>query len=279
MIEAGPLVRLHISLSRAPWRIAPAWAVLAGALAVGSPVSQPALAFRLVAAVVLGDMAWGLVRRSAATGVVTADAAQLRRVGLPYSEDDAPLSYFLRVLASSGVTWHGLLAGIVFLIGGGLLIGPPAVTLSLLAVLIGALSWSSAKRGVTPAVSMALLDVLLPWLLGMFAVGWSYGDASSRWPPLLVALSFTVLQWSTVHATTRETGRRGLAMGAGALAVFGTLVALRLPWAAAAVAVLLAPVAYWFLDVERKGGSVSAFSVRAGPWVLISLFVAALSLR
>lgn len=279
MIEAGPLVRMHVLLSRAPWRIAPAWAVLAGALAAGSPVSQPALALRVVAAVVLGDMAWGLARRSEATSAISAGVGQMRRVGLPYSEDDAPLSCALRALALNGVTWHGLVASIIFLLGGGLLIGLPAVMLSVLAVLIGALSWSPTKRSVMPAVSMALLDVLLPWLLGMFAVGWVYGDVGSRWPPLLVALAFTVFQWSTVRATASQTGPRGLVMGAGILALLGTMVALRMPWAAAVVAVLLAPVAYWFYDAEREGGSVSAFSARAGPWALMSLFVAALSLR
>lgn len=279
MIEAGPLVRLHVSLSRAPWRIAPAWAVLAGALAVGSPDPQPALALRVAAAVVLGDIAWGLLRRSEATGAVIADAAQMRRAELPYSKDDAPLSRALRALALNGVTWHGLLASFIFLLGGGFLIGLPALTLSMVAVLIGIVSRSSTRRGVAPALSMALLDVLLPWLLGMFAVGWRLGDVVSRWPPLLVALGFTILQWSTVQAAASRTGRRSLAVGTGIAAVLGILFALHMPWTAAAVAVLLAPVVNWFHDAEREDASVSVCSARAGPWALISLFVAALSLR
>lgn len=276
MIESGPLVRLHVSLSRAPWRIAPAWAVLAGALAVGSPVSQGALALRVVAAVVLGDMAWGLLRRSGVTAVTSASADQVRRAELPYSEDDAPLSRALRALALTGMTWHGVLAGLIFLLGGGLLIGLPAVVLSVLAVLVGVQSWSSARRGVTPAVSMALLDVLLPWLLGMFAVGWAYADAPLHWPPLLVALGFTVLQWGMLHAATGRAGRRSLTIEIGIIAVLSVLIALQMPWAAAVVAVLLAPVAWWFHSVEREGSSISTCS---GPWALIALLVAALSLR
>ena len=276
MIEAGPLVRLHVSLSRAPWRIAPAWAVLAGALAVGSPVFQPALALRVVAAVVLGDLAWGLVRRSGVTAVISASADQVRGVGLPYSQDNAPLSRISRALTLIGMTWQGVLAGLIFLLGGGLLIGLPAVALSVLAVLIGARSWSSARRGVTPAVSMALLDVLLPWLLGMFAVGWAYADATSRWPPLLVALGFTVLQWGILHAAASRAGQRSLAIDIGIITVLSVLIALRMPWAAAVVAVLLAPVAYWFHALEREDGSISACS---GPWALIALLVAALALR
>ncbi len=276
MIEAGPLVRLHVTLSRAPWRIAPAWAVLAGALAVGSPVSQPAFALRVVAAVVLGDMAWGLLRRSWVTSVISASADPAPRVEFPYSQDDAPLSRALRALTLIGLTWHGALAGLIVLLGGGLLIGLPAVALSVVAVFIGVQSWSTARRGVTPAVSMALLDVLLPWLLGMFAVGWACADAPLRWPPLFVALGFTVLQWAMLHAATSRAGQRSLANEIGIIAVLSVLVALRMPWAAAVVAVLLAPVAYWFHADEHDGGSISACS---GPWALLAILVAALALR
>lgn len=276
MIEAGSLVRLHVSLSRAPWRIAPAWSVLAGALAVGSPVSQPALALRVVAAVVLGDMAWGLLRRAEMTAVIAAGVDQVHRVELPYSEENAPLTRALRSLTLIGMTWQGVLAGLIILLGGGLLIGWPAVALSVLAALIGIRSWFSARRGAPPTVAMALLDVLLPWLLGMFAVGWASGDAPLRWPSLLVAIGFTVLQWSTLHAATGRMGRGSLAIEIGILAVPGVLFALHMPWAAAVVAVLLAPVAYWYHAAGREGGSISAYT---GPWMLIALLVAALALR
>jgi len=275
LIEAGPLVRLHVSLSRTPWRIAPAWAVLAGALSVGSPVSQPALALRVVAAVVLGDIAWGLLRRSEATDASIPSAEQVQQVELPYSKNGAPLGTALRTLASIGMSWQGVLAGFIFLLGGGVLIGLPAVALSVIAVLIGLWSWSSARRDVTPAMSMALLDVLLPWLLGMFSVGLACADIPSRWQPLLVALGFTVFHWGTLHAVTGRAGQRSLAVWIGIVVVLAVLVALRMPWAAAVVAVLLAPVAYGYYAGEVQG-SVTAYG---GPWALISLLVAALALR
>mgnify|MGYP000947334009 CR=1 FL=1 len=165
--------------------------------------------------------------------------------------------------------------GFIFLLGGGVLIGLPAVALSVIAVLIGLWSWSSARRDVTPAMSMALLDVLLPWLLGMFSVGLACADIPSRWQPLLVALGFTVFHWGTLHAVTGRAGQRSLAVWIGIVVVLAVLVALRMPWAAAVVAVLLAPVAYGYYAGEVQG-SVTAYG---GPWALISLLVAALALR
>ena len=278
MIEAGPLVQLHISLSRMFWRIAPAWSVLAGALAVASAVSEPALALRVVAAVVLGDMAWGLLRRSGASGVSASRTGQTQRVTLPYSQDDAPLSQGLQALTLNGMTWQGVLAGLIFTLGGGLLIGLPAVALSAVALLVTVLAWPLTRRGVTSATSMALLDVLLPWMLGMYAGGWA-NDVSSRWQPLLVALGFTVLHWGMLRAATCRAARRSIVIGIGILAVLGALIVLRMPWAVAMVAVLLAPLVYWWNDVDREGNSISACSTRASPWALVALFVAALALR
>ncbi len=274
MIEAGPLVKLQISLSRVPWRIAPAWSVLAGALAVASPVSEPALALRVVAAMVLGDMAWGLLRRSGIPGIIISRAGQPQRVELPYSQDHAPLSCGVRTLMLNGMTWQAALAGLIFTLGGSLLIGLPAVALSAVALLVTVLTWPLTRRNVTPAISMALLDVLFPWILGMFAAGWTYANSLSL-HPLVVAFGFTVLQWGMLRAATVQTGRRRTAIGVGALAVLVALIALRMSWAAAVVAVFLAPPVYWLYDLERDPAS----SARAGPWALVALFVAASALR
>lgn len=279
MIEAGPLVQLQISLSRRPWRLAPAWSILAGALAVAPARIEPTLALRVVAAVLLGDLAWGLLRRYAPPDVTGQfHASRVQMVGLPYAQADAPLSQAVRVLASSGVTWQGALAGLILSLGGGLLLGLPALALSVLALLIAALAWPLARRGDTPAICFALLDVVLPWTLGMLAVGWADGDLL-RSEPLIVACAFGVLQWGLLRAPVAKSGQHGKAPAIGVVAVLIVLIAVELPWATATVAVLLAAPVYWLGAAEFEDSLIRARSVRAGPWVLVALFVAALALR
>ena len=60
---AGPLIGLGRSVSPGVWRIGPAWAVLAGALASGAPLLGNAVPLRLVGAAILADSAWGVLWR------------------------------------------------------------------------------------------------------------------------------------------------------------------------------------------------------------------------
>jgi hypothetical protein len=279
LIEAGPIVQLQISLSRVPWRIAPAWSILAGALAVAPARIEPSLALRVVAAVLVGDLVWGLLRRNAPAGSTARfPASRAPMAGLPYAQADAPLSRSVRALALSGVTWQGALAGLILALGGGLLLGLPAVALSVLALLISAVALTIVQRGDTPAICFALLDVVLPWTLGMVAAGWAVADSLS-WQPLILACALGILQWGLLRAPLAKSGQGGKALAVGVVAVLVALVALRLPWAAAMSAVLLAPPIYWLSTVEQEGGTTAAFSARAGPWALVALFTAALSLR
>jgi hypothetical protein len=102
LTEVGPLVQLQIAVSRVPWRIAPAWSVLAGSLAVAGSLNDPALWLRVVAAVVLGDLAWGLLRRYVPPPGT--DPGKLSGVSalLPYAHPDAPVSHLVAALALNG---------------------------------------------------------------------------------------------------------------------------------------------------------------------------------
>lgn len=296
LTEAGPLVQLQISLSRVPWRLAPAWSVLAGAFAAGTPLGEPALWLRVVAAVVLGDLAWGVLRRyvtvSAAGGPSSARLAAV----LPYAQPDAPVSYLVRELSPEGTDWHGAFAGLVFALGGALLLGLPALVLSVLAILVTIVAWALARRNDTPAACFALLDVFLPFALGLVAAGWLPGrpvSGSPVWQPLLVAAAFAVLQWGVLRSGAPAGHGGGLAgLGLGVLAVWAVLIGLGMPWAAAMTAVLLAPPLYWLSRnlgapasaSETAPGSgtparVAASSAWAAPWLMLALFVAALALR
>jgi hypothetical protein len=277
LIEAGPLVQLRISLSRTPLRIAPAWSVLAGAVAVAPALGDASVWLRVVAAVVLGDLAWGVLRQYAQARPPSAGEGAVFALPLPYSQPDAPMSRILGSLTYGGATWHGALAGVLLALGGSLLLGWPALILSLLALVLTALAGPLARRGDSPAGVFAMLDVLLPWTLGMVAAGWARGSAPA-WGPLVVAAALTALQWGVLRAAAQPGRGSPLALAGGALAVIVALVALALPGAVALVAVLLAPPLYW-LGRRQDGEAAAARLGWSGPWLMLTLFVAALALR
>ncbi len=294
MTEAGPLVQLQISLSRVPWRLAPAWSVLAGAVAAGSPLGEPDVWLRVVAAVVLGDLAWGILRSYVRAAPASSGSVTGLNAVLPYAQPDSPLSILVRELSAGAANWHGALAGVILALGGSLLLGLPALVLSLLAVVVTVVAWALAHRGDVPAACFALLDVLLPFALGLVAAGWMSSGLVSfppAWQPLLVAVAFTILQWGALRALP-VAGRRGSPVGlaVGVLAVLAALIGLGMPWAVSATAVLLAPPLWWLTrgagaqagqpDPSRGTWAPAvASSALAAPWLMLALFVAALALR
>jgi hypothetical protein len=278
LTEAGPVVQLQISLSRVPLRIAPAWSVLAGAIAVASMSGGTGLWIRIVAAVILGDLAWGILRQYAQAGDVGDRQPVAFALPLPYAQPEAPLSRLLGGLTSGGATWHGAAAGLFLALGGALLLGWPAVALSFAAILITALAASLARRGDFPASAYACLDVLLPWTLGMVAAGWT-ARGETRWAPLAVAAALTALQWGALRATNRQSGDAPTALVFGALAVTASLVAFWMPGAAALAAVLMAPALYWLGQGRRRDASVGSRSGWSGPWLLLTMMVVAVALR
>jgi hypothetical protein len=158
------------------------------------------------------------------------------------------------------------------------LLGWPALALSIAAIALTALAGPYARRGDLPAGAFAALDVLLPWTLGMLAAGWPGGEQVA-WSPIAVAVAITALQWGVLRAATE--GRRGapVALTAGALALVAALAALRMPAAAALAAVLMAPPLYWLTESRRDAEGPRPRIAWAGPWLMLTLFVAALALR
>lgn len=275
MTEVGPLVHLQISLTRTPWRITPAWSVLGGAIAVARATPDSAQVLRIAVAVLLGDLAWGLLRSYAPPDTSQAQATRGRTVGLPYVQSDSPLSRAIHALASGGLAWQGVLAGLFLALAGGFLLGLPAIGLSVIALLIAAIAWPLTRQGDRPAFSHALLDVLLPWTLGMFAAGWDL----ENWRPLFVAGALTILQWAMIRASVHDSLRRDRRLALGVTGLLVILVALQLPWAAATVAVFLTPPLFWLGTAARGEGLIDERLEHAGPWTLVVFFVAAFALR
>ena len=278
--ETGPLVHLHFAPSRMLWRIGPAWAVVAGAVAAGAPLGNAASLLRLATAVILADLVWGILRRIIPDSPGTEGTAALRTPSLPYGRSDAPLAQVMQTVASgqhaSTAPWLGWLGGLALTVVLSLLLGAPALLISAAAVGLIFLTRALFRRGCCPSFCLALLDVGLPWALGA-ALVWPNVDGEARVWFLqmgMVAAAFTVLQWGLYRARF-SAGRRLVALYFGQVMLLGALVLLRQPWAVAVAALLLAPPTWW---LARRGEAEVALA-RALPWWWASMLAVAAIVR
>lgn len=282
--DAGPLVSLRISLSRMIWRTGPAWSVLAGALASGAPFLSADAFLRLVAAVALADLAWGVLRQAIPARPIAGTVIGPVVPSLPYAQADSPVSRLLGNLAS----WQGrslgetrrvlqeLSVGLAFTILLSFLLPRPAFIVSAAAIVIVAVAWAWIRRGQQPALCLALLDVALPWLLGAILAwgGLSQALARPAWPVWILGAGFTVLQWGDYRWRLTE-GERPAGAWLGAAGVLGALILLRQPWALAVVAALFLPSAWYLARARRDGWSAGAWRSRALPWWWAAMLLSA----
>ncbi|PKO21119.1 MAG: hypothetical protein CVU38_16500 [Chloroflexi bacterium HGW-Chloroflexi-1] len=284
--EAGPLIGLRVSLSRNLWRIGPAWAVLAGALAGGAPLWGGAALLRLAGAVGLADSAWGAVWWL--TAAVGAESLREHRpIGsLPYAQPDAPVARLaggLRRMVSSGASWHELTAGLASMAVLSVLLGGPALILSPVALLVILCGWVLAQRGLRPGLCYALLNVGLPWVLGtMLARQGALSALTGRQlHSLWLAAAFTILQWGVQRAYLSELSwARGVWLGQAALTA--VLIGLRQPGPLAVVVGLLLPPSWWLLKTRQAACQADADGaealVRSAPWWWGAMLLAAIAL-
>lgn len=248
--EGGPLVRARLSLTRTPWRIGPAWAVLAGAMAAeGLPAGADAI-LHLAAAVLLGDLVWGSLRQDILSRSAGPSSSAVPSALLPYAQPEAPLSRLLVALAAAtGLpalrAWQPFVIGATLALGLSLLLGQAALGLTCGVVLLTAWAWLwRMRRGTSPDLAFAVLDVAAPGLLGIsLAAGPSSADTAQLGALVLLAV-FTALQYGLYRATQQG---RGHLMGAwaGQIAVLAALAGLHRPLACAVVAALLALPSWW----------------------------------
>ena len=275
-VEVGSLVQLRIAPGRTPWRIGPAWAVAAGAVAAGVTLFDANAMLRLVAALILADLVWGILRRIVPDRPSGAGTAFKWAPSLPYARSTAPLSRFMQAVGAGeraeAVPWLGWLSGLLLAVALSLLLGPPALVLSLLATVIMLLARALVQRGNSPALCLAFLDVALPWALGVAVASASIQGEKMLWQVAALALAFTVLQWGMYRACL--TGGRpaaGLWLGHGA--VLGVLVVLRQPLAAAVCAVVFAPPTWW---IAQRGTADDMLTRGLSWWWAAMLLTAAL---
>jgi hypothetical protein len=280
VMDVGPLVQLHLAPSRMLWRIGPAWAVVAGAVAAGAARGSAASLLRLAAAVILGDLLWGILRQIIPAMPGTEGTANLMVPSLPYGHGDAPLARFMQTIAlgqhASTTPWLSWLGGLTLTAVLSLLLGAPVLLLSALVVGLILLTRALFRRGRWPALCLAILDVALPWILGA-ALVWP-GVAGEVWSWLvqvaMLAAAFTVLQWGLYRARF-SAGRRLVGLWLGQTLLLGMLIVLRQPWGVAVAALLLAPPAWW---LARRGEAETAL-VRGLPWWWAAMLSVAVIVR
>jgi hypothetical protein len=280
MAETGPLVHLHFAPSRLLWRIGPAWAVVAGAVAAGAPLGNAVSLLRLAAAVILADLVWGILRRIIPEAPGTEGTASLQAPSLPYGRSDAPLARVMQTVASgqhaSTAPWLGWLGGLALTVVLSLLLGAPMLLISAAAVGLIFLTRALFRHWACPSFCLALLDVGFPWALGAALVWPDVAGETQGWflQMGMVAAAFTVLQWGLYRARF-SAGRRLAALYFGHVMLLGTLVLLRQPWAVAVAALLLAPPTWW---LARRGEAEVALA-RALPWWWASMLAVAAIVR
>lgn len=272
--EVGPVIRLRVSLLRSPWRMGPAWAVLAGALAGGVSLHDSGTLLGLIGSIILADSAWGGLWRLTPAGS-SAPGIGDPVLHWPYAQPDAPAARALRSLGRivPGATAQELAAAVLLTGGLSLLLGMPALLLSLLAVATAMAAWVLADHGGKPALAYALLAVGLPWLLGaILAAG-----GRAVWPAngLVLAAAFTVLQWGIYRAYLSAHGSTWAAW-LGQCVVLLVLIGLRQPGVTAIVAALFLLPSWCLL---RPAGDRAQALAAGAPWWWAAALLAAVVIR
>lgn len=279
--ETHSVLGLRVWLTRQPFRLAPAWAVLAGALASGGLRGRRDNVLLLVLAMVLADGLWSQLwalrvrqGRSAAAGATPP---------LPYAAPEAPATRLWRWLASSVgneesaqpvAAWQSLLMAVLFAFGLAALLGPVALALTVAALLLAGLARYLLSGRWTGALAQAVFEIGLAWLLGHLLV------AGLTWPmlPMLLAVGYVLLHAGALALCDR----RGLwLVNLAQLIPLACLIAARQPLAAGALGItLLAPLAWqpWLRqsgEDDREGFDAHGYVRRAQVWWWAGMLLAA----
>ena len=251
--------------------------------ASGAPLLGDAVPLRLVGAAILADSAWGVLWRL--TAADDTDRVSRRAEGdhLPYFQPHSPAGRALRMLhdIAPGASWRELTTALVLTGILGLLLGVPALLLSVVAYAVILWAWALGRAGKQPAVCDALLNVGLPWLLGLLlardVVHWR--DAVPvLLPGVVMGVAFTTLQWST-RRTYLSNGSRMSAVWLGQAAVLLALIGVKQPWALVLVAALSLLPAMWLWRSHALATEVEGTLQQSGPWWLAAMLVSAVALR
>jgi hypothetical protein len=283
--RSGPILGLRFFFSGSPWRLGPAWAVLAGALASQTPIWGGDNLLRLGGSLLLADAVWGFFwRQTRPQQHVLPKRA--RRVILPYSDPHSPMIEALAGLrydaTENGETgWLGILAVLGIAAGLSILLGSPAIVLSLLALIASVGMRLMVRGGQKPALAMALLTTGFPWALGA-AMSWT-GGAQPPFELLATGLSlgvaFTTLTWSVCRVASFGSSSQFWPIWFAQVVVLAALMTIGAPIALAVVGGLFVVPCLWLSRHDGSAREVAEMLQNSDLWWLASMLGAALAVR
>jgi hypothetical protein len=280
-----PILGLGLHLNGRPWRLGPAWAVLAGALACQAPVWGGESLLRLGGSVLLADALWGIFWRSSSSALGVRPRRE-NGVGLPYSSVRSPLMQVLSELRWEGAAdtetgWQGAITGLGLVAVLSVVLGSWAIALTVLALTAAVIVRLLQVRGRQPFVMIALLGTGLPWALGAALGGsgniWLLGRLESA--GLTLGLAFTALTWGVLRAEFSVSPELAWPIWITQFIILVALIAFRVSAGMAIVAgCFVAPclwISSWPCRFQEGGATVR----NSNLWWLASVLVAALAVR
>jgi hypothetical protein len=280
--ESHSLLGLRVWLAGQPLRLAPAWAVLCGALASGRLRWSWHDGLALVLAVILADGLWGqmwmLLSGSAHGAKGPAESSSGRCCRVPYAVAYSPADRVAAWLRSSPVTevatqtalWGQLLLVLVFCVVVALSLGAAALVPVAAALLLAGLSRLVVTNPWGAALSQAGFEIGLPWLLGHVLF------AGFAWSPLSVACGLAYVLWMSLSLRA-ACGLPSALMVLVCAAPLACLVIARQPMAAGIFgATLLPTLAMVSRGVLLQAGSEVSARHRTAlqPWWWAGMVVA-----
>ena len=278
------VLKLRVWMSERLFGLAPAWALLAGALSTGGLHWRREEILLLVGSVLLVDGLWGQLWTQLAGQTTEPSDSVEGQAGLvaplPYAAPGSPLSNLWRWLVGSrgekvgrqpAAGWRALLLSCLLTSGVALLLGPIAVLLSAMAALLAAAARFIPHRTFAHRLAQGLFEMGLPWLLAHLVFG---GLLQPGWP-LLIAVDYVLLHAGALSLRSR----RGLWLIN--LAQFVPLVSLitaRQPFLSTAFSItVLAPLSWqaWLGRADGGGLSLGRYREVAQIWWWAGMLVTA----
>ena len=283
--RSAPILGLGIYFNSSPWRLGPAWAVLAGALASQAPIWGGENLLRLGGSILLADALWGVFwQQTAPRRRVLPERA--RSVNLPYSGTHSPMMDALSGLRYEAteddeIGCQGILAALGLAAVLGLLLGFPAIVLSLLALIASVGVRLMVRLGRKPALAIAILVIGLPWALGA-SLAWTGAaqlPTEALTTGLLLSVAFTMLAWSVYSVSLSGSRRQVWSIWVGQVVVLVALMIVGDSLALAVVGGLFVVPCFWLSRNADSAHEVTDALRNSGPWWLASMLGAALTVR
>lgn len=280
--ESHAVLGLRVWMAGQPFRLAPVWAVLSGALASGRLQWSRRDGLELLLAIILADGLWGqmwnLLAGSAEAAGHTVATPQGCRCWLPYAALFSPAERAGRWLrsprgATTGQTtaWGELLLVGAFSVAVAVSLGMEALALLGAAVLLATVSRLAAPNRTLSAISQAGFEIGLPWLLGHMLF------AGPVWSPLAMACGLGYILWMSLSLLLNHRSARALLAMASCVPLV-CLILARQPVALGIVAVTTLPtLAMVPWGACPQPGSEARATVLAAlqPWWCAGMVVAA----